>query len=929
MADPFSITGSAVGVISLGLTICQGLLAYYGPYKSFHEEINEATSRVQSLDSILTNLHNVISTAPSFNANPPSRSVQAAIQSIQSCKSGLQSLETMLRKCRITRPVGKQSRPANQLNRLLYPFKRETLVKLMATVTWLQANVNTSLLLLQIAILNSSTARMDFFIASLSPKALDTSERKTIAQRINQRQSHMDDTISILQTRLDLIESHIRNDMDRRRLSPDCSRQLMNDQEENVQHMRALIRDTSPLTRNRRKFTDIQTRKVLSLILRHSVCNRFLRLTMIASLTITNGPSGCSISPSLHFRAIVSEDSPSFKLLRSTQLRLNQPQFNPSIIRDTHAGLFELFAEGRASPFDTLGNGITILHAVSSWAQTYAHWEPRQWADWRRFMQDLLEAGLSPDSLTNSGHTPSDLSAVRCLRFQGKDNSEELSGGIELRTDSISFEYYLSSLSANLPESRELHSLFPFVWSVVEMNRFQYIRTQIEQLEPMIWRSTDQLEILLERGMDFQRWLYLYVAWPTGVEILLRKGCQPDILALEQACNGGYEESMRLIIHCRSFKLGQEALEIASSTNNPRHSMIIVEALADRRRKLQRMVEENLPPVAMVELKIRPDALLDRQASYACELLLADSIDISYLVAETGYSVYDTENLSTQTAEQLWNAGFTNVDEGDRSGYTSLMKLKGMARGYSWQTSDTLLKKVAWLVDRGADLYRTPRASHSPAIFFVSHAVGTTIRPQSCWDDTCTVLLHRLLLDGAHDDCSCPCSINGCCALTKLLDGMFQRCLASCAIFDDDEHIQIGYNSLWKMLGQFHHITAARSSLSCTFAEAVIRYITFIELGLTHTCHKQLWGSERFLDSEAIAEIREEERDIIWDLENFVDEFTQGYSVYRYSLEKYIKDVLWPRIHAFRRDKMTEEELNKLQEIGVIIHEPEVEVASD
>jgi hypothetical protein len=149
MADPFSITGSAVGVVSLGLTICQGLLAYYGPYKSFYEDINEATSRVQSLNSLLATLNDIIANSPSFRASPTTQPIQAAIQNIQSCSHRLQKLDKMQIKCRTSHPLGTPSRLDGHVNRLLYPFRQETLVKLMATVTWLQDNLNTSLLLLQ------------------------------------------------------------------------------------------------------------------------------------------------------------------------------------------------------------------------------------------------------------------------------------------------------------------------------------------------------------------------------------------------------------------------------------------------------------------------------------------------------------------------------------------------------------------------------------------------------------------------------------------------------------------------------------------------------------------------------------------------------------------------------------------------------------
>jgi hypothetical protein len=45
MADPFSGAGGAVGVVSLGLTVCQGLLAYYGPFKHFILEVLPASRR--------------------------------------------------------------------------------------------------------------------------------------------------------------------------------------------------------------------------------------------------------------------------------------------------------------------------------------------------------------------------------------------------------------------------------------------------------------------------------------------------------------------------------------------------------------------------------------------------------------------------------------------------------------------------------------------------------------------------------------------------------------------------------------------------------------------------------------------------------------------------------------------------------------------
>jgi hypothetical protein len=57
MADPFSVTGRAVSVAFLGLSVCQGLLVYYGPYRSFHQDVDDAIARVEALTSLMTVLH--------------------------------------------------------------------------------------------------------------------------------------------------------------------------------------------------------------------------------------------------------------------------------------------------------------------------------------------------------------------------------------------------------------------------------------------------------------------------------------------------------------------------------------------------------------------------------------------------------------------------------------------------------------------------------------------------------------------------------------------------------------------------------------------------------------------------------------------------------------------------------------------------------
>jgi hypothetical protein len=151
MADPFSVAGSAVGVISLGLTVCQGLLMYYGPYKSFHEEINNVTTRVEALKCILNVLRNLIAKTNELNVPLVAESTQIANDTILSCQCALQILHKTLEKCNSTKPAGTMATGELKahVNRLLYPFRRETLMSLVENVSWLQDNLNTSLHMLQ------------------------------------------------------------------------------------------------------------------------------------------------------------------------------------------------------------------------------------------------------------------------------------------------------------------------------------------------------------------------------------------------------------------------------------------------------------------------------------------------------------------------------------------------------------------------------------------------------------------------------------------------------------------------------------------------------------------------------------------------------------------------------------------------------------
>lgn len=145
MTDPLSVPGAAVGMISLGLAACQGLLAYYGPYKAFHEEIDNTLCRAKGLTKTLSVLKNILDDAENWDITGGVESAQIAIEMIKNCEHRLRSLDKILQTCRKFAPAQSIVKSKLCIDRMLYPFRRDTLVALVEMLNGLQMNLNTSL----------------------------------------------------------------------------------------------------------------------------------------------------------------------------------------------------------------------------------------------------------------------------------------------------------------------------------------------------------------------------------------------------------------------------------------------------------------------------------------------------------------------------------------------------------------------------------------------------------------------------------------------------------------------------------------------------------------------------------------------------------------------------------------------------------------
>ncbi|KAK4549934.1 hypothetical protein LTR36_005235 [Oleoguttula mirabilis] len=129
------IAGSAVGLASLGVQVCQGLLNYYNSWKDYSEDIAAAYRSIEALEETCELLVKAL-----YNCTPDPDQERNMLHSLALCKHGFDRLTKKLGNLRKNDdPIGlRQVVKAGGL-RLLYPFQNDTLDKIQQTVqdlTW-------------------------------------------------------------------------------------------------------------------------------------------------------------------------------------------------------------------------------------------------------------------------------------------------------------------------------------------------------------------------------------------------------------------------------------------------------------------------------------------------------------------------------------------------------------------------------------------------------------------------------------------------------------------------------------------------------------------------------------------------------------------------------------------------------------------------
>lgn len=447
-----------------------------------------------------------------------------------------------------------------------------------------------------------------------------------------------------------------------------------------------------------------------------------------------------------------------------------------------------------------------------------------------------------------------------------------------------------------------------------------------EQMDPLFFRSQNKLERLLKRGVHYDCYdIASYVAWPEGLKTLLQAGYLADRVTFRAALKSGAAavQVLRDTDNLYDDSLLENSPDL-SECGDPAAREIVVQSLAEKRKHLLELAEAHLPRATLSRLGVRPDTLLGYKAAEVNRLLnqsLKDDGFPSGGVLWTGWLVYEAACLNTDLADQLWDAGFRDVDDMDRQGVTALMKLKATLTRDRLSTPLELLKMASWLVGKGADPHRCPVRYDYSALHFLSttlgYAIDETTDPLSQAPASIEAMVNMILLDKFRDPCSCHCSDGGCTPLTVFLDALLRREYDVYCI--DEIYIDILEDVFASLISK-----SARAFEEKVIPE-VLCLLTFRVLEISHTCSHPIFSRNglRFhsFDPAEARETHDEEKDLIRELERLVLKFISDYKRMSLPFQRFMREHWCVQMNEIlsKRPTPNEEENNRIREIGVVL----------
>ena len=685
-------------------------------------------------------------------------------------------------------------------------------------------------------------------------------------------------------------------------------------------------------------------------------------MALSASIGISKRAGKCyRISPSLTLRGLVTGSSPAFALLRDLRKFCsdNDPDSLEAIsklkkrISLLTRSVRRLLKEGTVSPYEVDENGRTLLHyALLRNESTYMLDEIPAF---RELVRTLLEARVDINEVDLAGQTAFDYLISNLNHYTPWKGERNSTGELLANYGAEMSEIFLKESASIFGMSVEMHS--------INMLEPWQDATECGPLSLAILRESEQDVIRILRAkpssineLNRRKWTPLHLAncWPRGIQLLLDAGAnylvhQADIcggLPITYSIKFRCFDAIELLLNAGSAFSSpgwicdwEEVLEILKWEHEI--PLFLLSTLQERRRKLLDLAKLTLPAEVWADLDVPTDRLLDDRAAEIQRVLVDADIEIpkSICVPQRRGTVYHGPSFCAKQADQLWDAGFRDIDSPNEDGYTPIMYMGRLSR----------LEYAQWLLDHGVDVHEEvsyvsydecgngTSVAGLTRLHYIAHMfardrtilLNPKFSPTQRVANEPLITFERLLVENdCHDDCHCACSSGGCAPFTFLLKAMNERIGLYKRTPEESSRCR---RLLLQQLESPGHPASSAPVLS-NIVEKLIRFETFEALDLNHTCCEfESYEPRRRYPPEEVQEVYEEWEELLAKHEDLVSGFCHKFQELGGTLTSFLEGYWQTRMDEVLKEAKpySEEDIQKLREIGIVLEEVSEETEKD
>ncbi|TRX95690.1 hypothetical protein FHL15_003244 [Xylaria flabelliformis] len=388
MADPLSVTGVVLGVISLGLQVAGGLSDYLDAVRGRTEELNSAKQQAAEMKDLLLTIKDLF---PQVEKNWPAPAALVE-RHVKSCNMELSALHVLLSEISQPSPSSSsiRSRLAETTKKLVYPFDRSHICRLEERLAKVNNALQTALQVteLNISITSANQIRQvhDLVLSMSQTHVVQTqSASSTAARAIPQETANSGAVVSLdsIKTAISLaskppslLSSSIEILTHYNTAQAVCScRQFRKTSyyRRSWGHFSFSYRASS----TRRHLLDCPFSHVdgetqaTNLTIEYRGLKKLFQKAVALSLLNTQGAGGRSISPTFTYYPTVDKGiAPAFRILYLSNNMLYSDSITGEAAMKTlqycFNSIFTLYSQKKASPKDIDSDGQSIMHLAAN-----------------------------------------------------------------------------------------------------------------------------------------------------------------------------------------------------------------------------------------------------------------------------------------------------------------------------------------------------------------------------------------------------------------------------------------------------------------------------------------------------------------------------------------------------------------------------------